>query len=158
MKKFNVNLIFYVLSFYCFGAGIMDSFIIYDGWRYVGAEEFAAVHTANGQRIVLLFVLPMAILLVLNIMQYWFRPATIPASWVTMGVISQIVGWLSSIFIQIPIQLQLDKGKDEQLLEKLIVSDWIRVFAWLLYIIIIIAMLYRINKTYLPINRKKLTA
>lgn len=40
MKKFNVNLFFYILSFYCFGAGIMDSFIIYDGWRYVGAEEF----------------------------------------------------------------------------------------------------------------------
>lgn len=158
MKKFPINLVFYLLSFYCFGAGIMDSFIIYDGWRYVGDSEFAAMHTANGQRIVLLFVLPMAVLLVFNILQYWYRPAAIPASWVTMALIAQLAGWLSSIFIQIPIQIQLDKGKDEALLEKLIFSDWIRVFAWAIYIVILIAMLYRINRSYLPINRKKLSA
>src|SRR5688572_517636 len=122
MKKFHVNLVFYVLSFYCFGAGIMDSFVIYDGWRYVGADEFAVMHIAMGQRIISLFVVPMVILFVLNIMHYWFRPAAIPKSWVTMALIAQLAGWLSSIFIQIPLQLQLDKGRDEALLEKLIVS------------------------------------
>jgi hypothetical protein len=157
MKKFHWNIAFYFLSFYCFGAGIMDSLVIYDGWRYVGAEEFATFHIAMGTRIINFFVFPMIILFVLNLVQYWVRPAAIPASWVTMALISQLVGWLSSIFIQIPIQLQLDKGKDEELLEKLIVTDWIRVIAWLLYTIMVLAMLARIYKTYLPENRKKLS-
>jgi Zn-dependent protease with chaperone function len=152
MKKFHVNLMFFVLSFYCFGAGIMDSFVIYDGWRYVGGEDFATMHIEMGERIISLFVLPMIVLFVFNILQYWFRPAVIPASWVTMALIAQLVGWLSSIFIQIPIQLQLDKGRDEALLEKLIVSDWIRVVAWITYTIIVIAML---NKTISPVNRKR---
>lgn len=154
MKKFHVSLVFFVLSFYCFGAGIMDSFVIYDGWRYVAADGFATFHIEMGERIIGLFVVPMIVLFVFNILQYWFRPAAIPASWVTMALISQLVGWLSSIFIQIPIQLQLDHGKDEALLEKLIVSDWIRVVAWIIYTIIVIAML---NKTLLPINRRKLS-
>jgi hypothetical protein len=157
MKKFHFNLLFFVLSFYCFGAGMMDGFIIYDGWRYVGNEEFSVMHMAMGKRIVLLFVLPMAILLVLNILLYWFRAAAIPKSWVTMALVSQLAGWLSSIFIQIPIQLELDKGKDEALLEKLIYTDWLRFIAWMLYIVIVISMLYRINKSYLPINRKKIS-
>lgn len=149
MKKFHVNLLFFVLSFYCFGAGVMDSFVIYDGWRYVGANEFPVFHIEMGERIIALFVLPMIVLFIVNIVLYWFRPAAIPRLWVTMALISQLVGWLSSIFIQIPIQLQLDHGKDEALLETLIVSDWIRVVAWMLHIIIIITMLYKINNSYL---------
>ena len=155
MKKFHWNLAFYVLSFYCFGAGFMDSFVIYDGWRFVGSEEFAIFHIAMGERIIGFFVIPMIVLFVMNILHYWFRPTAIPASWVTMALIAQLAGWISSVFIQIPIQLQLDKGKDEALLEKLIVSDWIRVIAWALYTVIIIAMLYRINKAYLPLSGKK---
>jgi hypothetical protein len=157
MKKFHVNLLFYTLSFYCMGAGFMDSFIIYHSWNFVGPEEFAAMHQATGQRIVITFVMPTAVLLLLNILQYWFRAATVPRSWVTMALISQLIGWLSSVFIQIPIQMQLSQGKDEALLERLIVSDWLRVFAWLIYIIIVLAMLYRIHNTYLPMHRKKLS-
>jgi hypothetical protein len=158
MKKFHVNIAFFVLSFYCYGAGTMDCFVIYDGWRYVGENEFAVFHQAMGQRIIALFVWPMMLLFVLNILQYWFRPPAIPRSWVTMALALQIVGWLSSIFIQIPIQFQLDKGKDEALLEKLILTDWIRVLAWSVYIIVVIAMLYRIYKAYLPITRRKVSA
>jgi hypothetical protein len=157
MKKFNFNLLFFALSFYCMGAGFMDSFVIYDGWNFVGKTEFPTMHQAMSQRIITTFVLPMFILFVLTIFQYWLRPASIPRSWVTMALISQLVGWLSSVFIQIPIQTQLSQGKDEALLEKLIVSDWLRVFAWLIYIIIVLAMLYRIHSTYLPVNRKKLS-
>ena len=157
MKKFHFNLLFFALSFYCMGAGFMDSFVIYNGWNFVGPEEFAAMHQATGQRIVTTFVMPMVVLLVLNIMQYWLRPATVPRSWVTMALISQLIGWLSSVFIQIPIQMQLSQGKDEALLEKLIVSDWLRVFSWLIYIAIIVAMLYRLRSACFPINRKKLS-
>lgn len=157
MKKFNFNLLFFALSFYCMGAGFMDSFVIYNGWNFVGPEEFPAMHQATGQRIVITFVMPTVVLLVLNILQYWLRPATVPRSWVTMALISQMIGWLSSVFIQIPIQMQLSQGKDEALLEKLIMTDWLRVFSWLIYIVIVVAMLYRLRSTYLPMNRKKLS-
>lgn len=148
MKKFHFNLLFFALSFYCMGAGFMDSFVIYNSWNFVGAEEFAAMHQATGQRIVTTFVLPMVVLLMLNIMQYWLRPSTVPRAWVTMALISQLIGWLSSVFIQIPIQMQLSQGKDEALLQKLIVSDWLRVLSWLIYIVVVVAMLYRLRSTY----------
>lgn len=157
MKKFHYNLLFFALSFYCMGAGFMDSFVIYNGWNFVGQEEFPAMHQATGQRIVTTFVMPMVVLLVLNVLQYWLRPATVPLSWITMALIAQLIGWLSTLFIQVPMQMQLSQGKDEALLQKLIVSDWLRVFAWLIYIVIILAILYRIHSTYLDMNRKKLS-
>lgn len=157
MKKFHLNVLFFVLSFYCFGAGFMDSFVIYDGWRFVGEQEFSAFHIAMGKRIIPFFVLPLAVLTILTVMMYWFRPSAIPKSWVTMALVAQMVGWISSFAIQIPIQLELDKGKDDALLEKLIVSDWLRVIAWVLYTIVVISMLYRINKSYLTVNHKRVT-
>lgn len=157
MKKFHVNLIFFALSFYGFGAGIMDSFVIYDGWNYVGANEFPELHQAMGQKIISFYVFPLMVLTVFTIILYWSRPASIPRGWITMALIAQMAVWLSSIFIQIPIQFQLDQGKDQALLDKLITTDWIRIIGWLAYMVIVVAMLYRINSAYLPVIKRKMS-
>src|SRR3989337_413787 len=126
MKK-NITVLFFMLSVYCFGAGIVDSFAMYHSWLFVGEAEFVAVHQAAGQRIVLFFVLPFFFLTMITILMFWNRPAIISRRLLWIGFICQMVSWLSSAFIQIPIQLQLDRGKDQELLNKLIATDWIRV-------------------------------
>ena len=148
MKNFWIPFIFFALSFYSLGAGIMDSFAIYHSWLYVGEDEFAALHQATGKRIVLLLVIPMLILTVFCVLMFWFRPAPVSKSLVWFALAGLIMGWISSAFIQIPIQVQLSMGKDDALLHKLIVSDWIRFFAWIIYITAVINMALRIQQAY----------
>lgn len=148
MKK-NITALFFMLSFYCFGCGILDSFAIYHSWQFVGEEEFATVHQATGQRIVLFFVLPTLILTIITIMMFWYRPAVIPKSLLGLALACQLASWISSALIQIPIQLQLDNGKDIQLLNKLIATNWIRIIAWFIYIALVIQMIRRLQTHYL---------
>lgn len=148
MNKLIIPFIFFILSFYCFGAGIMDSFVVYHSWLYVGAEEFAAMHIAASERIVPLLVLPTFILTLLCVLMFWKRPSPISKMQVWLALAMLMAGWLSSAFIQIPIQTQLSEGKNDVLLNKLIVSDWIRVVAWFIYISTIIKMLLQIITAY----------
>ena len=145
MKK-NLTVIFFMLSFYCFGAGIIDSFAIYHSWLFVGEDEFAAVHQAAGQRIILFFVLPMVVLTIVTALMFWFRVNIIPKNLLWFAFTCQVVSWISSVMIQIPIQMRLDRGKDEELLNKLITTDWIRIIAWVVYIVIVIQMILRFVK------------
>lgn len=76
---------------------------------------------------------------------FWYRPQIISKHLLWIAFVCQMISWLSSAFIQIPIQLQLDHGKDEALLNKLITTDWIRIIAWMIYISIVIQMMLRIQ-------------
>lgn len=147
MKKITVPFIFFILSFYCFGMGIMDSFVVYHSWLYVGASEFAAMHIAASERIVPLLVLPTFILTIFCVLMFWKRPSPISKTQVGFALAMLIAGWASSALIQIPIQTLLSTGKNDALLNKLIVTDWIRVIAWFIYIGIIIKMLLQIIST-----------
>lgn len=151
--KSNLTVLFFMLSFYCFGAGMLDSFALYHSWLFVGEDEFAAVHQAAGQRIVLIFVLPTFVLTIITILLFWYRPSIIPKYLIWMALGCQLVSWLSSAFIQIPIQLELDKGKDEALLNRLISTDWIRIIAWGIYIVIIVQIIFRLYSHYLKMER-----
>ena len=133
--------LFFALSFYGFGAGMMDSFAMYPTWRLVGPEEFAAFHNVAGTRIQIVFVLPLLIMTVFTVLMLWHRPVAIPRRLVWIALICTIIPWLSSAFIQIPIQVALSKGKDEDLLEKLIITDWIRVIPFFFQIITAFIML-----------------
>ncbi|HLA52623.1 MAG TPA: hypothetical protein VK618_04940, partial [Flavitalea sp.] len=114
---------FFALAFYGFGAGMMDSFAMYPTWRMVGADEFAAFHKVAGTRIQLIFVLPLLIMTVFTVLLFWHRPVAVSRTLVWVALIFTIIPWLSSALIQIPIQTALDSGKDEILLEKLILTD-----------------------------------
>jgi hypothetical protein len=102
------------------------------------------MHIEAGERIVALFVLPLLVCTILAVLMLWFRPASLPKKFVWMALACLAVGWLSSAFIQIPIQFQLDKGKDMELLNTLIVTDWIRVVASLAFMIVVISMISKV--------------
>lgn len=144
MKQITVPLLFFILSFYCFGLGMMDSFVVYHSWLYVGANEFAAMHSAASERIVPLLVLPTLVLTILCVIMLQNRPAYFTKRQIGLALLMLMSGWLSSALIQIPIQNQLQTGKDDALIQKLIVTDWIRVIAWFGYIIIVLKMLLQV--------------
>jgi len=94
----------------------------------VGPEEFAAFHNVAGTRTRIVFVLPLLIMTLFTVLMLWHRPVAVPRRLVWIALTCTIIPWLSSAFIQIPIQVALSTGKDEDLLEKLIITDWIRVY------------------------------
>ncbi len=122
-----ITTIFFALFFYGLGAGMMDSFVVYHTWKFIGPSEFATAHIESGSRIVPFFVIPMLLMTVFLILLFWHRPNVIPRKLVWMALVCTIIPWLSSAFIQIPMQLELSKGKDEVLLQQLVTTDWIRI-------------------------------
>jgi hypothetical protein len=142
--KIVLQFLFFSLSFYCFGAGVIDSFVVYHGWTFVGTNDFALVHQEMSKRIVGLYVSATLLMTIMTIVMLWKRPLNIPKSWVIGALVCEAVSWISSALIQIPIQGKLSQGLDEAALERLIATDWIRVAAWVLFIIIVSRMLFRI--------------
>ena len=153
MKKSWIIILFFILSFYCFGAGMMDSFAMYHSWLFVGENEFSEMHQAVGKRIILIVVLPMLVLTALCVLLLWHRPSAVSKRSVIAALLTLLAGWASSAFIQIPMQVELDKGKNAALLEQLIHSDWIRVVAWLIYITIVLFMIIRLQQHYVRMAR-----
>ena len=106
---------------------MMDSFVVYHTWRFVGEAEFINMHIESGSRIVPFFVMPTMVMTIFLVLQFWHRPKVVTRKQVWLALSCVIIAWISSAFIQIPMQIELDKGRNEELLNMLIVTDWIRV-------------------------------
>jgi hypothetical protein len=120
--------LFIVLSFFSYGTAIMDYFLVYPSRFIIGEREFVAYHALLEERIIPISVIPFAALTILNGLLFWFRPAAIPKKYVWASLICLILDWLSSIFLQIPMNLQLNEGKDVALMQQVVDTNWGRVF------------------------------
>ena len=138
-----ITTIFFALFFYGLGAGMMDSFVVYHTWKFIGPSEFANAHMESGSRIVPFFVIPMLLMTIFLVLMFWYRPGVISRKLIWMALVCAIIPWLSSAFIQIPMQLELSKGKNEVLLQQLITTDWIRIIPTWLMAAIVFTMLVR---------------
>jgi hypothetical protein len=135
-----ISPVFYGLVFYIFGASMMDSFVVYHIWKFVGEAEFVKMHMESGSRIVPFFVVPTLVMTVFLVLQFWHRPLVVSRRQVWIGLICTIIPWLSSAFIQIPMQAQLDNGRNEELLNMLIVTDWIRLIPTFILVAVVFSM------------------
>lgn len=139
-------LLTFALTFYCLGASFVEGFVNYRTWGLIGQDEFRAYHQALSPLIIKTMVIPIAIKSVLVGLLFWFRPAIIPRWAIVLAIAFELINWASSILIQIPIQMQLsNSGLSQALLDKLIVTDWIRkitsianalLFFWLMIVLL----------------------
>lgn len=132
---------FFALALYAVGAGMMDSFVVYHTWKFIGDAEFALAHMESGSRVVQVFVLPLLATTVLLVLLFWHRATAIPRKLIWVALVCLVIAWLSSVFIQIPMQMELDKGKNPVLLQKLIDSDWIRFVPQMVFLAVVLAMI-----------------
>jgi hypothetical protein len=118
----------FALIFYANGAAFVESFVNYPSWRLVGANEFIRYHQFISPRVVAFLVVPALSATVLTAVMLKFRPAAIPlwSVWTALGL--QIIVWVSSAAIQIPMQVEFSsKGFSEETLAKLLISNfWLR--------------------------------
>lgn len=121
-------LITFALVFYGMGAAAVESFVNYPTWPLIGANEFRAYHRALGPLIIGHMVIPMLVTTLLNILLLWWRPASIPLWMVWLALGLQLVTWISTFAIQLPIQGELSaNGLSLPLIERLrVTSFWFR--------------------------------
>lgn len=115
--------LFFALSFFSLGEGVFEGQVNYPAWLRISDQSFIAYHEAIAARIGILIV-PLLLTTVVNILLIWWRPASMPvwAVWSTLAL--QIVMWVSTVLIQIPIQLRLGaEGYSSDLLHRLIWTD-----------------------------------
>ena len=116
------------LVFYGTGAAFIESFVNYPSWLLIGSDEFLAYHRFISPRVLGLLVAPLLLGTVFTILMLWSRPAAIPAWAVWAAIAAQAVVWVSTVTIQVPIQLQLgEHGLSAPLIERLIETNfWLR--------------------------------
>ncbi|KAM3113174.1 hypothetical protein [Phormidesmis sp. 146-33] len=126
-------LLYLALLFYGFGVQMLESFLNYPMWWDLGARmsnvDFIAVRQVHQWRIFPLLVIPLALRVPVSIALFWWRPAFIQV-WMLVAILAlQLIGWTSSVRIQIPIQLALtNQGFSNELFARLITTDiWFRV-------------------------------
>ncbi|HEX3102747.1 MAG TPA: hypothetical protein VHQ01_13175 [Pyrinomonadaceae bacterium] len=114
--------------FYGMGASFVESFINYPTWKLIGPNEFLTYHHAASPLIIGYLVAPMVFGTFLTSLLLWFRPRPIPAwtLWLALGL--QIFVWISTVAIQIPIQIELSSsGLSIPAIDKLLVTNfWFR--------------------------------
>lgn len=118
-------LICFALVFYGVGASFVESFVNYPTWRLIGANEFRAYHQTLGPLVIGYMVIPILITTLLTVLLLWFRPAPIPRWAIWLAIVLQLIPWVSTVAIQLPIQVQLSRdGLSLPLLERLIFTNW----------------------------------
>lgn len=146
MKTPWLFLIAFALIFYANGAGFIESFVNYPSWRLIGGTEFLRYHQFIGPRVIAFLVAPAFAASVLTIAMLKYRPAAIPrwSVWVVVGL--QVIIWVSSLAIQIPIQVEFGTtGFSEERLARLIASNfWLRRIPNFLTAILFLWMMHKV--------------
>jgi uncharacterized BrkB/YihY/UPF0761 family membrane protein len=139
--------VYIMLGFYVFGGGIVNSLVAYRTWRAVGANEFPEFHHIDSKLIIPLFVVFFFLSFIPQVLLFWFRPMVISRWLVWLALLFNLITLVSTITIQIPIQVELDKRFSSELIERLISTDFIyRRIPMLLLAIINFIMLYKVVK------------
>lgn len=139
---------FYVLTFYSYGTAMMDYFLVYPSRAIVGAAEFVAYHALLEDRILPISVLPFLLITILNALLLWHRPTGVSKGLVWASLVCLLLDWASSIFVQIPMNLQLNAGKDPALIQRVMDTNWGRIFLESAQVLLAFTLLYRQTTYY----------
>lgn len=143
-RKIFFTLVF-TLVFYVAGASFIQSFVNYPTWHLIGPDTFQAYHNAMSSRIIQFMVLPWFVEIILTFALMRFRPSSIPLPLIEFAQTFNLIALVSTIFVQIPIQMQLgESGLSPQALDKLIESDPIRWASLVLKVVLYVWMMLRV--------------
>jgi hypothetical protein len=138
-------LFFFILfTFFCYGAGMMDYFAIYEPWKLIDEEIFATFHQYQGKRVISIFVIPSAVMTLLNIAVLIFPPAYADRKLILFSLIAYAFDWIFSFTMQIPFQLKLEEAKSMELLDELLRTNWWRFAADTVQFVIVCVLVWKL--------------
>lgn len=128
MRSRLIFLTAFTLVCYGTGAACMEGFVNYASWHLIGEAEFIGYHQFISPRVLAFLVAPLVLGTVFTVLMLWSRPAVIQAWVVWAAIAMQAVVWVSTVTIQVPIQLELSAhGRSLELLARLIETNfWYR--------------------------------
>ncbi|MGN7722064.1 hypothetical protein [Chitinophaga sp. 22620] len=136
--------LFILMVFYCYGAGMMDYFTIYKPWKLIAEEDFARFHQYQGQFVISIFVIPSAVMTLLNILVVLFPPPYLDRKLPGLALAAYAFDWIFSFTMQIPIQLELEKAKSMALLDELLRTNWWRFTADTIQFVIVCILFWQL--------------
>ena len=138
--------LFILFSIYCYGAGMMDYFAIYEPWKLIDENIFARFHQYQGSRVIMLFVIPSAVMTLLNLLAIIFPVSYVKRRWIILSFIAYCFDWIFSFTMQIPIQLKLEQAKDMRLINELLFTNWFRFAADTLQFLFVLILMWQLLK------------
>jgi hypothetical protein len=138
----------FALVFYIMGAMFVEQLINYPSWRLIGPAEFKAYHNMLSSRIIPFMVIPWFVEILLTFVLMKYRPRAIPLWAIILVQALNGIGLVSSVFIQIPIQLQLDDtGFSLEAIDRLIATDPIRWVSAIVKSLLYLWMMIRVARS-----------
>ena len=114
---------YFVLAIYMYGGGVMSTLVYYKSWKFVGADDFSAVHTSVSDRMVPYFVPVIVLLALVNILLIWFHHPAISLWLIVLTAAIHLLIVAARLTVFLPIQKQLDKTKSVELIDRLLKYD-----------------------------------
>jgi len=104
----------------------------YPLFENVGAETYTAFQNRHMSRITYV-VAPVMLAELLTATYFVFASFDgIDPNYFQFGFVLVLIIWISTLLIQSPIHGKLAAGPDNKLIKKLVLTNWIRTFAWTL--------------------------
>ena len=159
IRTYGIFITVFILTFYGLGASLVDHYVIYPTLPLIGETEFTTYYAAFSPRILLFLVLPVILQTVFSILLLWLRPKAIPLWAVLFALACQIVRWSSTVLIQVPIQVQLGKGKNLELINTLMQTGVVRTLSNVVGAAIIVWMMFAVLRSLVevPLNKSERT-
>jgi hypothetical protein len=135
MADFSLQLIIFnlVLSWGLLALIWLVQVIIYPGFHQIPSGSFIDYHRWYVKRISII-VLPLMIS-ELTMTAWWLFDAGSSVSVISAGLV--LIVWLSTFLLQVPIHHRLKFGKEENLIRRLVATNWVRTIAWSLKALLI---------------------
>lgn len=135
--------LFFILTIYSFAGGTLLGVVNYPTWRSFNPADFPALHQAVNRPIKIYYVPFFSLCVVLNILLVWFHPPAMSTAWVAAAAILNVLIWIVTVALAIPIHKQLDHAKSVELIDKLIFYHvYLRVVPGLILMLITAVLLY----------------
>lgn len=112
----------------------------YPLYSQVGTAEFAKYEQRHNTVTTWVVAPPMLIELATAVLLLWFRPPSLTALPLIIGLSLVGVNWLSTMFLQVPCHAILIQAFDPAVHQKLVSTNWIRTAAWSLRGILVLWM------------------
>lgn len=96
----------------------------------VGASSQVDYHTLHSRITTRLVVPVMGLEGATSALLLALRPSTVPTLWLSLGMLLELVIWLSTAMIQVPAHRRLCRGFQTEDHQHLVQSNWLRTLAW----------------------------
>ncbi len=108
----------------------------------VGVDQFNSYEHSHQQRTTVVVMPLMLIEAFTSLTLVFYRPPGVPFAAAVAGLILVILIWASTFFWQVPKHGKLSRGFDAATHRQLVLSNWLRTFAWSLRAGLVCWMLY----------------